>query len=509
MKLLQIQWAHPRNVEFMVRACHEFNIEYHYTDDPNPQDQQYDMIWSPSNWINPECYPNSKILFGPHFWVFPTADHPFFIHAKPEHASRCIYVCLSDWVKSLYEEFVPITTIPFVPFPFGLSIESKQKTIEYDCMIYYKARHPSHLDFVTHFVKEKGLHYKVYQYGSYERNDYISNVRNARFVIWIGCHESQGFALEECLATNTPIYVYDVRSMKDEYVNGYYPYHHHSQQMLATSAPYWSDMCGMKVHSKEEFETRFTEFIDKVPTYQPENYVQSALTDQVCFQRILNRLYRIEDLVTHRGTHVEMVQRLDGTIACYMDGEIQSCESDEAVYHEALVQPVMLAVSNPKRVLIVGGGEGATLREVLKWPTVEKVDMIDWDKDILHLFQTKYPQWAKGAWNDPRVTIRTDDIMEVIKENHDQTYDAIIVDLFDPTEETLPAMKTILLNLSHWVVQDGSMVAYMGMKQTLLPDQEWFKRTLQMYVHESMTQYYAYIPSFEGNSFFLLFHSSA
>ena len=505
MKLVHIRWAHPRNVEFMIRVCHEFNIEYHYTDDLTPPDQ-YDIIWSPSNWIDPDNYPTSKILFGPHFWVYPTAEHSFFTHSKPEHAQRCVYTCLSNWVKTLYEEFVQITNIPFVSLPFGLSIESQPKTVEYDALIYYKARHPSHLEFVTNFVKERGITYHVVKYGSYDRDDYLANLRKARYVIWIGCHESQGFALEECLATNTPIYVYDVTSMKDEYVNDHYPYQHHSQQMLATSAPYWNYQCGIKVRSKEEFERQFDEFVDT--NYQPSSYVQSTLTDRICFQRILNRLYRVDDLVTHRGTHVEMVRRFDGKITCYMDGEIQSCESDEVLYHESLVRPAMSCVSTRKRVLIVGGGEGATLREVLKYPDVEKVDMIDWDKDVIHLFQTKYPQWAKGAWTDPRVTIRTEDVMDLIDEDHFQTYNVIVVDLFDPTEWTMNRMKKILCVLSDWIVKDGAMVAYMGMNPEIVPTQEWFRQTHQMYKREKMTQYQVHIPSFEGDSLFLVFHAS-
>ena len=213
----------------------------------------------------------------------------------------------------------------------------------------------------------------------------------------------------------------------------------------------------------------------------------------------------VHSLTTHRGTCVKMIQRPDRRITCYMDGEIQSCESDEMFYHEALVQPAIFCVSNPKRVLIVGGGEGATLREVLKCHTVEKVDMIDWDKDVIHLFQTKYPQWAKGAWTDSRVTIRTEDIMEVIKESQHRVYDVIIVDLFDPTEETINQLKDILIVLSNWVVQDGAMAVYAGMNSSLIPTHEWFKKNIQ--IHEKMTHYQIPIPSFEGNSLFLLFHT--
>jgi hypothetical protein len=292
MKLLHIKWAHPRNIEFIIRACKEFNIEYHYTDESSPKDESYDIIWAPSEWIDPDQYPTSKILFGPHFWVCPSPDLPLFTQAKPEHVHRCIFICLSDWINTLFNEFVPISKqiIPFVPLPFGLSVPSQPKNIEYDCIIYYKARHPSLLEFAEQLVLTKGLTYKIYRYGKYEREEYLSTLQKTQFAIWIGSHESQGFALEECLATNTPIYVYDVHSMKDEYVNGSYSYEGYVQQMVATSAPYWNDQCGIKVYSNEEFESRFQEFIEGISLYQPAAYVETTLTDRICFQRMLDRV---------------------------------------------------------------------------------------------------------------------------------------------------------------------------------------------------------------------------
>jgi spermidine synthase len=65
--------------------------------------------------------------------------------------------------------------------------------------------------------------------------------------------------------------------------------------------------------------------------------------------------------------------------------------------------------------MIIGGGEGATAREVLKWPDVEQVDMYEWDKDVVSLFSTKYPQWAKGAWENPKLSIHYEDIFETIR----------------------------------------------------------------------------------------------
>jgi hypothetical protein len=169
MKLLHIKWAHPRNIEFIIRACKIFNIEYNYTDESSLRDMNYDIIWAPSEWIDPDQYPNSKIIFGPHFWVFPNKNDPLFTRSTPEHAKRCIYLTLSDWNKDVFNEFIPVSEqiIPFVPLPFGLDINNipnNKKKIEYDCIIYYKARDPLLLDFCKNYVISNGFRYKIYIY---------------------------------------------------------------------------------------------------------------------------------------------------------------------------------------------------------------------------------------------------------------------------------------------------------------------------------------------------------
>jgi hypothetical protein len=297
MKLLQVLNAHDRNTEFIIRACKLFNIEYHQTNSTEFPDLNYDIIWCANTWVNPDKYPNSKFIFGPQFWVFPNPSSEIFTRSKPEHKHRCIYVCLSDWIVKVFQEFADITHshIPFVPIPFGLEdIQPKQTKntteYEYDCILYFKARHPSLLEFCESIVKAKGLRYKVYRYGSYQRQEYIETLKKTRFAIWIGSHESQGFGFQECLATNTPIFVYDVKSMKDEFAGGRYIYEHHKEQLLATTAGYWSDQCGKKVYSNEEFTAELDSFITNIPNYQPAAYVQQHLTDRVCFQRFLDAL---------------------------------------------------------------------------------------------------------------------------------------------------------------------------------------------------------------------------
>ena len=137
------------------------------------------------------------------------------------------------------------------------------------------------------------------------------------------------------------------------------------------------------------------------------------------------------DNITHRGTAIKMIYTPELGISCYMDNKIQSSEFDEKEYHCALVDPIMQKLK-PRSVCIFGGGEGATAREVLKYEYVEHVLMIEWDKDVLELFIRRFPQWAKGAWQDKRLRIEIADAFTVC--NDVRQYDVIIVDLFDPAD---------------------------------------------------------------------------
>ena len=213
----------------------------------------------------------------------------------------------------------------------------------------------------------------------------------------------------------------------------------------------------------------------------------------------------LDSMITHRGTHVEMIQCPTWKIACYMDGVIQSCEMDEATYHESLVHPIMNHTVCKNRVLIIGGGEGATAREVLKWP-VEQVDMYDWDEEVVQLFQ-KYPQWAKGAWDDKRLTLHFDNIFDIISEAPPVPYDIIIIDLFDPEESHINVWSHLFQNLDKWMTPNASVVIYAGMIQSQSTQPYELLRSMitsnNVLANKEIIPYKVPIQSFLGESVFL------
>jgi len=121
-----------------------------------------------------------------------------------------------------------------------------------------------------------------------------------------------------------------------------------------------------------------------------------------------------------------------------LDGDIQSCAADEALYHEALVHPALLLHPEPKRVLIMGGGEGATSREVLRHRGVEKAVMVDIDREFVELCNQHIPDWSAGAYDDPRHETRFEDINAYLADGEER-FDVVIGDLIDFADEDSPA----------------------------------------------------------------------
>ncbi|HUY34168.1 MAG TPA: fused MFS/spermidine synthase [Pirellulales bacterium] len=113
-----------------------------------------------------------------------------------------------------------------------------------------------------------------------------------------------------------------------------------------------------------------------------------------------------------------------------LDGAIQSSGDDEAIYHELLVQPAMLRHPNPRDVLIIGGGEGATLREVLVHRSVQSATMVDIDREVVELCKEHLRAWHQGAFEDRRARLVYDDGRKFVTDS-DGRYDVVIIDVVD------------------------------------------------------------------------------
>lgn len=118
-----------------------------------------------------------------------------------------------------------------------------------------------------------------------------------------------------------------------------------------------------------------------------------------------------------------------------LNGDTQSSQADEKIYHESLVHPALAAASNRSEVLILGGGEGATLREALRSPDVRRATMVDIDGLVIELSKKHLPEWSAGAFDDPRANVIVGDALAYMRDDA-QRYGTIVSDLTEPLEDS-------------------------------------------------------------------------
>ncbi|XP_061355263.1 spermidine synthase-like [Gastrolobium bilobum] len=115
-----------------------------------------------------------------------------------------------------------------------------------------------------------------------------------------------------------------------------------------------------------------------------------------------------------------------------LDGYIQLTENDEFAYQEMLTHLALCSIPNPNKVLLVGGGDGGILREISRHSSVEHIDICEIDKMVIDVYKNFFPDIAIG-YQDPRVHVHITDGIAFINSAPEGTYDAIILDAFNPT----------------------------------------------------------------------------
>ncbi len=163
----------------------------------------------------------------------------------------------------------------------------------------------------------------------------------------------------------------------------------------------------------------------------PDKWFQDKISDDFI------QLYRIEEVLYRGQTNfqsIEIIRTSNFGRCLVLDGKIQSSELDEFIYHEALVQPAMVVHPRPESVFIAGGGEGATLREILNHDTVKKAVMIDIDEEVITACKKYFPEYSRGAFEDERTELHHTDARKYLAECG-ESFDIIIIDLTEPVEE--------------------------------------------------------------------------
>jgi spermidine synthase len=140
-----------------------------------------------------------------------------------------------------------------------------------------------------------------------------------------------------------------------------------------------------------------------------------------------------------------------------LDGRFMTSEADEFFYHEALVHPAAMAHAAPRRVLILGGGDGGSTEEVLKHPAVENVVLVDIDEEVVAVAKEYLSSIHGGALDDPRVRVLCEDGAEHVRRTRER-HDLVLLDLTDPETPAGALYTGAFLRQVRGVLAPGGMV---------------------------------------------------
>jgi spermidine synthase len=182
----------------------------------------------------------------------------------------------------------------------------------------------------------------------------------------------------------------------------------------------------------------------------------------------------------------------------FLNGNLQFAERDEYRYHEALVHPVMAAQGAPKKVAVLGGGDGMAVREILKYPSVESVTLVELDPNMTQLF-TEHETLAAlngHSLSSPKVKIVNTDAFQWLQQPGD-TFDVIVVDFPDPTNFAIGKLYT---NSFYALLERRLSASGYAVIQTTSPlvarKSYWTVATTIESVGLRATPYHAHVPSF-------------
>ena len=205
--------------------------------------------------------------------------------------------------------------------------------------------------------------------------------------------------------------------------------------------------------------------------------------------RVLQRLHA----QTTRWQTLEVLELEGPGRALILGGTLQTSLNDEFTYHEQLVHIPMFAHANPHRVLVVGGGDGGTLRHVLLHPSVDRALEVEIDQTVVEVSLRFLPEISGGAYSDARAELKIQDGAQFLAET-DERFDVILVDSTDPVGPAAALISDDFLRNARRALAPGGLVAMQSGSPISQP-REWlltvgaFKRAFRV-----VKPYVGYVP---------------
>jgi spermidine synthase len=153
-------------------------------------------------------------------------------------------------------------------------------------------------------------------------------------------------------------------------------------------------------------------------------------------------IYKIRRVIYQKKTKyhkIEIVDTYDRGVCFILNDQIQSSLNDEWIYHEALVHPIMITHPHPSNVLVIGGGEGGVIREVLRHNTVRQIKMVEISKDVIEVAKKYLKEIHQDSFYNSKVRVVIDDGRNYIIKQPANKFDCIIIDATDPSPKGISA----------------------------------------------------------------------
>jgi spermidine synthase len=189
----------------------------------------------------------------------------------------------------------------------------------------------------------------------------------------------------------------------------------------------------------------------------------------------------------------------------FLNSHLQFSSRDEHRYHEALVHPGLSAIAGPRKLLVLGGGDGLAVREMLKYPSVESITLVDLDPGMTELFSTHpvLKGFNQGALTAPKVKVVNDDAFPWLDNNTD-VFDFIVIDFPDPTNFSLGKLyTTAFYRLMARHLSQGGLVVAQSTSPLFARQSFWCVAETMKHAGLKVYPYHAYVPSFGEWGFIL------
>ena len=204
--------------------------------------------------------------------------------------------------------------------------------------------------------------------------------------------------------------------------------------------------------------------------------------------------------------HTQIVDTYKYGRMLLLDGIVQTTEKDEFIYHEMMVHVPVLSHPNPEKVLIIGGGDGGILREILRYKSVESATMVEIDPGVIDLCKEYLPMINNGAFEDSRTNLIIADGASFVKET-DKKFDVVIVDSSDPIgPATVLFSKAFYSDIQSLLTPDGILVCQTG-SLFMQPDEQVETHSLLSGIYSHANPYVFAVPTYIGGLFSAMFCS--